>query len=87
MDFGTLNAQFFGLAVDTLAGGVLRVNSMVEWPIAIQRDALDAAELPIHIFDTAFAFDELFVLTRLVSFLWKEEMTLETLILERPTLQ
>lgn len=52
---------------------------MKERAVAIQGHALDAAEFPIDILDTAFAFDKLFVLTRLTSLHRKKQGTLEAL--------
>ncbi len=58
--FGILNAERLGLAVDALTRSALRVDRVIEQSIAVERDALDAAQFPVDIFDTAFAFSELF---------------------------
>ena len=52
---------------------------MEEWPIAIQRHTLDAAQFPVDIFDTAFPFGELLVFAGLSCFFWKEQGALEAL--------
>ncbi len=44
-DFGVLNAQRPGLAVDAFAAGALVVNDMVERSIAIERDRLNTARV------------------------------------------
>jgi hypothetical protein len=75
----TLNAQFFGLAIDALARGALSVHSMVERSVTIEGDTLDAAALPVDILDTALALEELRVLAGLPSRFGKEQGTLETL--------
>src|SRR5579859_1468684 len=61
LHFRMFDAEFFGVAVNALATGALRVDGVVERPIPVERDPLDAAEFPVDIFDTAFAFDELLV--------------------------
>lgn len=52
---------------------------MVEEAFPVKSDTLDTAEFPIHIFDTAFAFDELFVRTCLARSLREKQGTLEPL--------
>jgi len=64
MHFGTFDAQFFGLAVDALARSALGVQSMVRGAMAVQGDALNAAEFSVDIFDTAFAFGQLGIMLR-----------------------
>ncbi len=77
--FGSLDAQSLGPAVDAFARGALRINDVVERPVAIQRHALDTAEFPIDIFDTALAFGELCVLTGCAGLVGKEQGATEPL--------
>ncbi len=49
----TLDAQLFGLAVDTFAGSALGVNDMVKRAGTIKQDALESSRLPVRIFLTA----------------------------------
>jgi hypothetical protein len=79
VDFRSFNAQFLGLTVDALTSRALGVNGVVEGAIAIQRDALNTAQFPVDILDTAFAFGELLVVAERRSLLWKEQRALEPL--------
>src|SRR5947209_7512495 len=64
-DFGSFNAKRLSLTIDAFTGGALVVDGVVERPVAVEQGAHQAAFLPIGIFDAAFAFGELGVLTGL----------------------
>src|SRR2546423_1570840 len=57
--------QVLGLAVDALIAGALRVGGLVEGASAIEQGALQAAFLPVGVFDTAWAFGKLGMLAGL----------------------
>jgi hypothetical protein len=59
--FWSFDAQGFGVTIDAFTAGSLGVDGLVEGAGTIQRDAHDATGLDIAIFDTAFAFFELFM--------------------------
>src|SRR5438552_4121646 len=63
--FGSFNAQSLGLTVDAFTRGALVVDGMVERSVTIEQRAHQPAFLPIGIFDAAFTFGELGVLTGL----------------------
>jgi len=75
----SLDAKFFGLAVDAFCRGALRIDGMVEWTVAIQGDAHLPTQFPIDILDAAFALRELLVLTGGSCLLWKQQGTAEAL--------
>src|SRR2546425_13195303 len=76
---GALDTQLFGLTVDALGTGALVIHRVVEWPLPIQRHTHLATELPIEIFDAAFAFGKLGMLTRLASRLGREQRATKAL--------
>ena len=63
--FGSFNAQSLSLTVDAFTRSALVVDGVVERPVTIEQNAHEPAFLPIGILDTAFAFDELGMLTGL----------------------
>src|SRR5438270_3609473 len=77
--FGTSEVEGLAVAIDAFAGGALGVDGVIEWPVAIQQDALQAAALPIEVFDTATSFGELSMRTRQVKRLREQERTAEAL--------
>ncbi len=79
MDSGALDAEFFGLAIDALAGCALIVEGAEERAVAVEGDPLNTAEFPVDILDAAFAFGELRMLAGLAGFLRKEQGALEAL--------
>ncbi len=56
--FGSLDAQVFGLAIDTFAGGTLVVDDVVQGTLAIKRHAHQATGFLVNVFDTAFLAGE-----------------------------
>src|SRR6266568_3086672 len=50
---GSLDAQIFGLAIDALTTGALRIDGLVERAFPIEQGAHQAAFLPIGVFDAA----------------------------------
>src|SRR6266516_2440160 len=77
--FGPFNAEGLGLTVDAFRRGALIINSLVEGPVAIQGHAHASTQFPIDIFDTAFAFGKLGMLTTGSRRLGKEQGTAEAL--------
>ncbi len=77
--FGSLDAQLLGASVDALTAGPLVVKDMEERGITIEGHTLDATQLPVDIFDTATAFDELLMSAGGPGLLWKEQGALEAL--------
>ena len=77
--FGPLNAQGLRLTIDAFAGSALGINGVVERALPIEGDALEAAEFPVDILDTALAFRELVVLARRPGLGGKEQRTAEAL--------
>ncbi len=67
--------QVFGLAVDALATGALRVDGLVEGAVSIQGDAHQSARLDVDVLDAALAKGLLFMLTALSSPSWIQEWT------------
>lgn len=51
--FGTSEVEGLAVAIDALTGGALVVDGVIKRPVAIKQDALQAAALPIEVFDTA----------------------------------
>lgn len=76
---GTLDTSLFGKSVDAFTASSLVVESTEERTIAIEGDTLDATQFPGDVLHTAFAFDTLFVLTRLASLRRKKQGALEAL--------
>ena len=69
----SLNAQCFGLTVDTLRTGALAVDALVERPISVQHDAHEPTGLDVEVFDAAFLFEKLLMLAGLPRGLRKEQ--------------
>src|SRR5207247_2427189 len=61
--FGPFDAQSLSLTVDAFTRSALVVDGMIERPVTIQQSAHQSTFLPIGIFDAAFGFGELGVLT------------------------
>jgi hypothetical protein len=80
-DPGALASALFGESVDALTAGTLVVKGTEEGSIAIERNALDASQFPVDIFDAAFALRELLVLAGLAGLLREEQRALEALSL------
>ena len=76
---GTFDTQSLGLAVDAFSRGALVVDHVVERPITIQGHAHLPTQFPIDIFDTAFLFGKLGVVTRCSRAFGKEQRAAEAL--------
>lgn len=75
----TRDAQFFGASVDTLTTRACLIEGVGEWPLPIERDALDATAFPSDILDAALAFEELLLRTAGSGGLGKEQGRLKAL--------
>ena len=78
-DFWTFDTECLCLTVDAFAGGALIVDDVVERTGAIEQGTHQSAFLPIGVFDAAFAFHELRMLTRLSCACGEEQGTAKAL--------
>src|SRR5579859_595164 len=76
---GTLDAQFFGLAVDAFARRALGVNRVIERTAAIKQNALKSSQFPIQILPAPDSFDKLLMIAGGSRGFWKEKRTAELL--------
>ena len=78
-DFWALDAECLSLAVNAFTTGALVVDPLVERAVTIEGDTHETSQLPIEIFDTAFSFGKLSMVTGLISLFREEQRTTKAL--------
>ena len=78
-DFGTFQAECFGVAVAALGAGALPIDRLKQRAVSREGDTSESPDFPVEVFDAAFAFLELRMVTGLSGGVRKEQGTAKTL--------